>query len=102
MKQELSKDKTSLEWTNLIPEQERQSPRSLGQRTMPPGGQLSGFHHPRRLAFQRENTFLTGIRAQKKGRQTSELWEGVAVGVWLLVAQAVGEQPEGADTQRQE
>lgn len=99
----LSKDKTSLEGANLIPAQERQSAAEPGvMRTRPPGGQLSGFRCPRRLAFQRENTLLTGIQAQKQGCQTSELWEVVAVGVWLLFVQAGGEQPEGADTRRQE
>lgn len=61
-------------------------------RTPPPGGQFSGISCPRCFEFQREHKILIGIQAQKKGRQISELWEVVGVGLWLLVAQAAGEQ----------
>lgn len=70
-------------------------------RTPPPGGQFSGISCPRCFEFQRENKILIGIQAQKKGRQISELWEVVGVGLWLLVAQAAGEQSEGADTRKE-
>lgn len=82
----------SFELVNLIPEQERQSAGAGVMRTLPSGGQFSGVSCPRHFEFQKEDKIFIGIQAQKKGRQISELWEVAGVGLWLLFAQAVGEQ----------
>lgn len=54
-----------------------------------------GSQHPRHFEFQKKGKIFIGIQAQKKGRQIYELWEVAGVGLWLLFAQAVGEQAEG-------
>lgn len=61
-------------------------------RTLPPRGQLPGISGPGHSEFQREDEILTGIQAQKKGCQISELLEVEGVGLWLLFGQAVGAQ----------
>lgn len=84
----------SFELGNRIPEQERQSA-GAGNEDTAFWRPVLRSQHPRHFEFQKKGKIFIGIQAQKKGRQIYELWEVAGVGLWLLFAQAVGEQAEG-------
>lgn len=66
--------------------------RAQGAIGIAPWSPFLGVRWPRHCRSRTEDKILTGIQAQKKGSQISELSEGVGVGFWLLFGQAVGER----------
>lgn len=91
------REQTGLGLVSIISDQKMQPTgrEPLVMRTPTPKGQFSGSRCPRHSEMQGGGEVLTGIQAQKKGCQISELSEAVAVGLWLLFGQAVGVRPVG-------